>query len=1124
MSYLEILKFFGFEIENMSRKEDYSDTITLELLNSYNEFYIKASKNYQNLNNYISSSNNDLFKEASSYALSSSLLFDELENKNKELDKELETKNDIERDKLNLEIAKYNTTKDDLKEQLIKFNNNILENINELENKTQELNEFIDSNIEPINKNYNKYINEFNNKADSSYSFEHSKLSKLSYTAQSDATSLENTLQEQNKETLNEINSLKVDIENNKTKLRQEILALEVKLNDKIRSLDQETKNMKEQNSIQAEIEKDQYRKKIQELENKSLERIKQINNEAKDSLIRLDGNYTNKIKYIDRKIEEKSEEIHKKLLIYKNEYSLLLEEFKREYSTYNILEKHQKRLELKAKAKKIKIFEKSSELEILKLNQEKLKLQSKNKLERDLIEAKRKYNFSLEDLKEKKEKQPYLNNLKEIDEEKKSYDKILENRLTIQSNKEKVFVEILKLNKNVNFNIFENRKQKSINEKSFKSYTLNEEISLNQKNLKLDLEANEQKDKYAKRYYESTALLEIEKNKHLTSLNEERIKFNKDTNNLYLNYITNNRNLHLDKYKELIKEFSRFNDEYIKISQNMCSSSIQYNHTKNSDLKTINEVNTKIDISKKSYILQTVKKAQFLDSLTKETQVFIQIIQDYLRLIAKFCSNFISYSKSENIVSFVKLSSNTLNKLIDRYSSNISNIVNQYIYYNSLNLSRRLVDSLNYTYSQKIESLNSKINEYDINIKSLNKTNNQYFTKINDLTLQNKQLNYNQSEVKESKSTILNNESKISTLKTRIKSNNNKINYYIELKEKDNKKLLDLKNELESKTSKLTQIEDKDSIYSKAYIEKISELISTYKKLDNHFANLDDSLDYNKVEKKINKYLTEFSLKLNLINKDYFVKINNTLNKIKEYNEKNYTQDVLQANNQFSLGELNNRKLNDKYNTILFESKENHIDLKTKIINEYEKKFSNLKDQYDIDYNKLKSQSDKMVSHYFDLFNSCEKLINIQNNLYNSNLESTNKEVENTKLNNKKAYETNKNKNLNKVNNDNSNISYDISIMPKLKRADERNLTSKNNLDNKQLNLNIDNINKELKLYKKQLKQELNLLNKETKNNTKLVIKNYNEQTFKLRKQYYNSLKKIYKMKYQDLKSGTNN
>ncbi len=1123
MSYLEILKYFGFEIENMSRKEAYSDTITLELLNSYNDFFIKASKNYQNLNNYISSSNNDLFKEASSYALTSSFLFEELKNKNNQLDKDLETKNDIEREKLNSEINKYNETKDDLKEQLIKFNNNILENINELENKTQELNELIDSNIDPINKNYNKYINEFNNKSDSSYTSEHSKLSKLSYTAQSEATSLENNLQEQNKEILSEINSLKLDIENNKTKLRQEILALEVELNDKIRSLDQETKNLKEQNSLQTEIEKDQFRKKIQELENKSLERIKQINNEAKDSLLRLDGNYTNKIKYIDRKIEEKSEEIHNKTSIYKNEYDLLLEEFRREYSSFNILEKHQKKLELKAKAKKIKIFEKSSELEILKLNQEKLKLLSKNKLERDLIEAKRKYNFSLEDLKEKKDKQPYLNELKESEEEKKSYDKELETRLTIQSNKEKVCVEILKLNKNLNFNIFANRKQKLINEKSFKSYTLNEEISLNQKNLKLDLEANERKDKFAKRYYESTALLEIEKNKHLTSLNEEKIKFNKDSNNLYLTYITNNRNLHLEKYKELIKEFTRYNDEYIKIFQNMCSSSIKYNHTKNSNLKTINEVNTKIDISKKSYILQTVKKAQFLNLITKETQVFTQIFQDYLRLIAKFCSNSLTNSKNENIVSFIKLSSNTLDKLIDRYSSNISNIVNQYIYYNSLNLSRRLVDSLNYTYNQKIESLNSKINEYDINIKSLNKTNNQYFTKINDLTLLNKQLS-NQSEVKEAKSSILNNESKINNLKNKIKSNNNKINTYIDLKEKDSKKLIDLKNELESKTSKLTQIEDKDSIYSKNYIEKLSELISTYKKLDSHSVKLDESLNYYKAEKKINKYLAQFSLKVNLINKDYFVKINNTLNKIKEYNEKNYTLDVLQANNQFSLDESNNRKLTDKYNTNLFESKENHIDLKEKITNEYEKKFANLKDQYNIDYNKLKSESDKMVTHYFDLFNSCEELIDIQNNLYKSNLETTNKNLENTKFDNKKAYETNKNKNLNKVNNDNANISYDISIMPKIKRADERNLTSKNNLDNKQLNLNIDNINKELKLYKKQLKQELNLLNKETKNNTKLVIKNYSEQTFKLRKHYYSSLKKIYKMKYQDLKSGTNN
>ena len=158
MSYLEILKYFGFEIENMSRKEDYSDIITQELLNSYNEFFIKASKNYQKLNNYISSSNTDLFHEASSYALTSSSLFEELKNKNKELDKELETKNDIEREKLNAEIVKYNETKDNLKDQLIKFNNNILENINELENKTQEINLLIESNIDVVPKK-NKLMN-----------------------------------------------------------------------------------------------------------------------------------------------------------------------------------------------------------------------------------------------------------------------------------------------------------------------------------------------------------------------------------------------------------------------------------------------------------------------------------------------------------------------------------------------------------------------------------------------------------------------------------------------------------------------------------------------------------------------------------------------------------------------------------------------------------------------------------------------------------------------------------------------------------------------------------------------------------------------------------------------------
>lgn len=1129
MSYIQILKCFGFEIENMKEKNEFKDLNTNDLINSYETFFIKTSTNYQKYNDNVCQLNLELFNQASSYTSNSSLQLHELKQQSKKLDIDLNNNDNIERDKLNEEISKYNQAKDEFKEKLINLNSNVLDNLKDLEDRTNEINNLIDSNIEPVEANYNKYIKEFNNSMKYKYSLEHSKLSKSSYASQDLCSNLEFSLSEKNKETLDEINSLKKDVETNKTTLRQDILSLDIDLNNKIRLLDSNTKEMKEQNSLQTEIQKDQTRKKIQELENKSLEQIRLINAEAKENLIRLDSIYTNKIKYFDRKIEEKVEERNIKIKKNNEEYDVLVQLYKDNFNNLNLIEKHQKRIELKNKYKKNKLYEKASSLEILKLNQEKLKLLSKNKLERDLIESKRKYKFGLEDIKEKKEKHPYLNELKIFEEEKRAYDKILETRLTIDSNKEKTITDIAKLNKNLNFNMFEGRKQKNINEKSFESYSLIEEINLNKENLKLELDANETKDKISKRYFESTALLEIEKNKHLSHLNEERIKYNKATNNLYLDYINKNRNLGIDKYKDLIKEFSRFNDEYIKIFQNMCSSSISYNHTKTSDLKTINEVNTRIDISKKSFHLQTIKKTQFLELLKQETQVFTDLLNDFIKVILNNQIVSLTRENKEFVQEFISLASTTLDKLVDKFLSNISNSINLYIYYNSLNISRRLVDSLNYTYNQKIESLNSLINEYDINIKSLIKTNNQYYSKINDLTLVNNQLRYNSLENKESKSIILNNESKISNLKNRIKTNYNKINSYNEIKEKDSKKLSSLKQELEDKTNKLTKIEEKDSIYSANYIEKANELLKSYQNLNNPLLKLENNLDtynfkYIDFKNKTLRNITLLSNKLHIIYKEYNLKINNTLSKIKEYNEKTYNQDTIQASTQLSIDEASNRKDMDKYNLLLSESKEVHNDNKDNIIHEYEKKFKNLKSDYDVNYNQLKNEFDKKIIYYFDLFNSCEELISVQDNLYNSNLTKINNTLDANKASNSKTFETNKNKNLTKVSQDNTNLSYDISIMPKLKKVEEKSLTNKNDLTNKELNLNIVNINKELKQYKKDLSNETNLLNKETKTNIKILNVEYNKQAFNSRKTYYNSLKKIYKMRYRDLKSGTNN
>ena len=1137
MTYREVLQILGLEIESMKDLDDFKNVIDSTFLEKYKSFYLKSQEELNKLNSKLKDNNDSTFNNTIDFTKNYSTLKD---NYNKEVNKIYvvnEIKNSEIRNELSEETKNYNTNKDLQSERLIVLDKQINYAIDECKYNTTSKNKLLDSNTIPSLDNYNSYILKFNDLGDSTYNEQHSKLSKSSYSIKYNANKEQETLKEENKEILKKINELKVIIDDTKIELNRQVIELETELNNKIRNLDINNRKLKEQNDLQSKLQQDAIRKTIKEIEDKYQDQIKSINKKASERLSKIDSEYSNKIKLLEQNLLEKNYYLETKIKKNKADYEELLNKYKTDLSTLSLSEKHIRRIELKRLNKNNKLDEKLDRLEILRLTQDKLKAQARNKQERNLIDLRRNYKINLQNLNENKEKYPYLKELAYIENEKRSYERSLDNQLSIITNQEKAQTDTLKLYKTTNFDSYSTRQQININKYSEQSYEVLQKLDLSKKIEELKLNTNNYLDDLSYQFIQSKSLLSIEKNKHLNNLNLETIDYNKELNILYLDYFIKNKNLEYSKETDLNKELNRYNDESINYFRSMKQLEISNNDLDVKNQTALYESKNKYDIANESYKLQILKKNDLLSSINEETSTFSSILSHYSKTLSEHCVKVIKYSandesKISKFTSYIKLIGSSLNKLVDIYSERINKYINTYIKYNTQSKYKQLEDNVTFTYNQKIEAIENEINQYKATIKSLQVTSSRFYASINELNLTNRQLSHEITNVKENKKTISINESKISDYRNKIKINNENIETNIQLNNRAKVRLNNLKLELDDKLNKVKKLEEKDSIVSINIKKKINKVLNNYKHFSssiltmNKYHKLSNTTSKNKLlsfEKTINTHIFKFISSLKAIYVEYVSRLDATLINIKLNNEKSYDSDTIQVHNKIKKDKIDYEKDKDKINLSIVDSKNTHS-LNIDRINDYYLVEQNkLKATYENNKNKIINKLNERINYYYNLFKSCDDLILIQNNNYSN---SINQSELNQSLNIK---EYNKTLNINiknaniKLNENNSKLEHEINIIPKYTKDQEKILTENYKEQNLELKNNNDLINKELESLKKQSKKEIDIYNKEIKQSIKAENTKYSKTKVSIRKECLNSLKTITKSNLKNLKDGTN-
>ncbi len=1127
MNYITILKLFGLKLNELANKEEYSKLISKDFLNTYYNFYLSQTDNFNELEKTTTSLNENLINSTSKYVNKCLNLEKELSKANILLDTKCEETIKAERAKLTEETFKYNKSKDKLNKELLDLNNDILNEITLAKNTVEDLNDRIDTNLEPSYQNYKNYIKFYNDLSSELYSQEHSRLSKENYSKKNKSLDEEAVLLSQIEECKETIKNIKKDINAQKTSSKKETLENEIKLNDIIRSLDLDLKVELEKNSNDSEIKKNKIRSKQEEIRSKAQIENKKINDEAKEKLIRIDSSYENKINYAKRCFEEKDLETRNKIRENEKTYNKMLEEYNLTKLTLSRRDKKIKRLELKKKRSDNYLYEKLAKEEVCKLYQDILKLEAKKLEERDLAELKRKFKFELEDYNETKENQPYITELKKLDNEESFTNKVLTNELSIKINNEKSANEIKRNNINSALERYNNEQNILINKQNYTSSSYTKELDLLKKNLELEISANEKKDYLSKRYFETIGLLSIEKNKHLNSLNILKIDYAKQFNNLYLNYLINNRNLKVDKKKALNTEYYRYKDEYMTHYKNNVSSLNESTLNENNDLKNIKNVEMKIEISKRSYNLQELKKKQFQDILTSETKYFANLFTSFISLYSKYSSdyvlNILTNSPSLAFKNYLDSILTCLNDIVKLYKQNITHYISNYIIYNKMNKSRQLVDSLNYTYTQKNDSLECLIQENNKNIEKLQTINTNLDKNIVSLRITNAQLR-NSKDQNNFKEQISSNENKINISRTKIRENNDKIIKLKQETDKLNNKLASSKKELDSKTNKLSILEGKDNIYSNRFTDDLNSIIREYHNFSDFCLNLSnlENLTGKLLDKnlhKINDYSEKFTLKLQKTLELYKYKINKTMIRIKTYNTSSYAIDIKQVNDQLDSDLKTREKNSEKFLLSINEINVNHKENKESIIKNYDKKYQSLKEEYTDNYDALKMELDEKVNYYYDLFNSCDELISIQKNSYLENTTKTQNDLAKAKKDNVDLKNRSLKEDLEKTESTNASLKHDNEVIKAILKNDENKRKEENKDKNNSLLEDINISKSNLKLENKTIDKDFNTLTKESKTKLKLIKSNHTKDNFNVMKKYIKDYRNIIKIKYDDIK-----
>ena len=407
---------------------------------------------------------------------------------------------------------------------------------------------------------------------------------------------------------------------------------------------------------------------------------------------------------------------------------------------------------------------------------------------------------------------------------------------------------------------------------------------------------------------------------------------------------ITNLKILADRKIKEN-KEYKRKNDEILKLlnikEEYSKKYTIEENLKKNVYEKKISKLNLDIEKLNNELKLQKNYLNEFDKKINEKDKIILKFQNDNSRLNSDIAKH--------------KIEKNNLIKELDTIKINNENSVNICNLQKDLESKNNLIESLN----ENINSLNNKINE--LNIKNINLSNT--IEKLNDELYSLKNKNINEEEFHKLKEDNINYKNQL--LKLTNISNTNLINNISIIN--------NLKNQIEKIKKEKEQL-----------INYITEQIKLYKDKNNKIQN-EINIKINDFENnkknEINKISNAFKDEINQITVKYkneIIDLQNTINKLKEQNEK-----LMKQEKEKILKIVSPEKYNiiiDKYINVL-----NNVNLHWYLITEKETKNKNYLNTFWINeseiknlskYNKFKSEEELEKDNIQKIMKMQEKFI----------------------------------------------------------------------------------------------------------------------------------------------------
>lgn len=1088
MSYIDILSNLGLIISELKDKKDVRSIFTPQFYDTFKNFYKNASSESDELSyqteEYIEFSKNLLLDH-----------FIRLEEIQKELDNELSDLNtvkyskdeEIHQDILvqneaysnqianeNAKINFYNTkikNEIDLKAQVIKQDNSNLE-----------------SKDKPNEEVYNYYISYFNKISVENFKSYHSSISRNQYSLLDANNNLVKHLDEQNDLIRKKIEKYKKNIVVKKSELDNKIIEIETLLNERIKTIIEKYNSLKNQNDTQNQLVINDIRLDIKAIEDKYSKIIKNLNHNASERLQAIDYRLDLETKKLNQTIQDKIYHNNIRCKIDEEEITSMKEDLRKDSSSISLGNRIQRKKEIKHEEREMKKSSLNREKEILSFQKELKQLTYSSLHDKQSVDIRRKYQINIKNLNESAEKYPLLKRIAISENEKNNFNKILDNLLNQETNKEKLQSEIKIAKLQSDFQIFESKTQIEITKLENQAYNILIDKDLALEMQKIILRSNDEKDSLAKRNFNNIGLLNIEKNKHLLDMNKDLIEINKELNNLYLSHFVKLKKIENKQIKDLCQENINYNNlafnmyKFIKNNE-LTLNNIEYKHNLN-----LKEAKKNFTISGEKYDVQVKRREKDIYLMELNLKIFFTIARNYKNTFLPQFGQAIATMKQNGAINkkyklYFYQVINSFKDIINEFNNKEQKILDDHIRLDTGTKYTTIYQNIDYSYNQKIANEEKEINQLKETIANYQNGIASFYSQIRDRSLKiNIEENNNsldKTQIKISRKKIFDYKLQIKSYQDKIAQNNDKI---ISLRKeivKHNKKISLLSRDRLHKINQTKINERKESIVSLKTIDRMNSVSKKYLSffdsinkttfLDNLVKNDQHLHKYYAFVRKMERGLLDLSNDFKSCIEEYKNNLNTSLDNLRENYTYSYenSQYVIEKNHQRDIknNDLENQRLEKNFynNSLTHKENLNLIDLKIKNLIESEDF------KYKDEKNKIENKNQKMMDSYFLHYKSCDDLIKYSKIKYQTELRDLNinqDKTTNALLDSMRLRKENQTRDCNNII---KKYDTEIRIIPKYNEIQKNKLIE----DQRIANQNLINTNNKIKLNLKEFSQK---------------------------------------------------